>query len=141
MARVSNETLAKTLSNTIFDLQQELKKDKKHREQVELEIRKQAQRIEESAKHFKPDLSDLNNSMGNYVAEIDKNAKDVKNSYITGKAIAIYFGTLILLMLSFYFFLQQQRNKTEEVQGERDYYKQFILESEERTADFKEWAK
>ena len=28
MARVSNETLAKTLSNTIFDLQQELKKDK-----------------------------------------------------------------------------------------------------------------
>ena len=139
MARVSNETLAKTLSNTIFDLQQELKKDKKHREQVELEIRKQAQRIEESAKHFKPDLSDLNNSMRNYVAEIDKNAKDVKNSYITGKAI--YFGTLILLMLSFYFFLQQQRNKTEEVQGERDYYKQFILESEKRTADFKEWAK
>jgi len=79
--------------------------------------------------------------MGNYVTEIDKNAKDVKNSYITGKAIAIYFGSLILVMLLCYFFLQQQRNKTEEVQGERDYYKQFILESEERTADFKEWAK
>jgi hypothetical protein len=145
-ARVSNETLAKTLSSTIFDLKEELKKDRAHRELTEQQIRKQSYRIEEATSHFKPDLSDLNNSMRNYIVEIEKSSQQVKNSYLTGKSILIYFGSLLLFGVLSYFFLHQQSSKTEElrkqrdeVQAQRDYYREFILDSKERMADFKKW--
>jgi hypothetical protein len=84
--------------------------------------------------------------MRNYIVEIEKSSQQVKNSYLTGKSILIYFGSLLLFGVLSYFFLHQQSSKTEElrkqrdeVQAQRDYYREFILDSKERMADFKKW--
>lgn len=139
MARASNETLAKAVSNAVFDLQAELKKDQRERKRILEETDKHAERIEQATSHFEPDLSGLKDSMRNYIDAIDKSAEKVNSSAFTWKTITIYFGFLVIVVGAFYFLFQHQVKEVQKARKESQLYERFILEDKSRTADFEKW--
>lgn len=149
--RISNETLSKTLVVVAKNLEKTLKnhetKQEKNQEEIQsivanavLTLRAESEKINS----FSIDLRPLDDRMQSYIEEIDNSTKKLKkavNTPILDMKVLGIFAFVLITILTFFYFSNEQTKELKKTQNAMNYYIDFIKSDKKRMEEFEEWRK
>lgn len=141
MARLSNETLAQTISVTVNRLEKRLKED----EQKRLEHQKLLEQRFSDAQNFEFDLKPLKEEFYKQLEHLEQvnnqTRTSIKNPLFTWKIILVYLASLVIVGGLMWMMNNKAHKERAEASKKTEFLKEYINSSEERTADFQKWLK